>query len=43
MHSVWKSLQKVSFYNIASVASYVYFQIKYFWIFALQKIKSFLS
>ena len=32
-HSAWKSPKNVSFYNIASEASYVYFQLRNIWIF----------
>ena len=37
-HSAWKSPKNVSFYNIASEASYVYFQLRNIWIFAPKSI-----
>ena len=37
-HSAWKSPKNVSFYNIASEATYVYFQLRNIWIFAPKSI-----
>ena len=37
VQSVWNSYQKVSFYNIASEASYTRFKLEVIWIFSRQK------